>query len=43
MGDLLDDLAFSLRHYPLEHLLMAVLAFGCGLFVGAAVMRWALS
>ena len=43
MGDFLDDLAFSLRFYPFEHLFMAVLAFGCGLFVGAAVMRWALS
>lgn len=43
MGDFFDDLAFSLRYYPFEHLIVAVLTFGCGLFVGAAVMRWALS
>lgn len=43
MRDLLDDLAFALRHYPLECLFVAVISGGCGLFVGAAVMRWALS
>ena len=43
MRELLDDLAFCLRFYPLESAFITIVSGGTCLFVGAAVMRWALS
>ncbi len=41
MGEFLDDIGFMLRHYPFESLMVGVVCGGVGLFIGAAVMRWA--
>lgn len=43
MRELLEELSFCLRFYPLECALVAIISGGTGLFIGAAVMRWALS
>ena len=43
MDGLIRDYAFVLRFYPFESGFTFVVGIGVGLFVGAAVMRWALS